>query len=493
MDFTSIAFAVFLPVVFALYWIVTHKNLKIQNLFLLAAGYFFYGWWDWRFLMLLWLVSTFNYMTGLKIGDEINAGRLFWFRVGVIVNILTLCFFKYYNFFVDSFIDLISITGYEIPISSLKIILPLGISFYSFLSISYLLDIYKGKIAAHKSYANVLLALSFFPIILAGPIQRPAMLLPQITNRRIFDYSFAVKGLRQILWGLFAKIVVADNLAPRVDIYFQDYLQHDGSTLLVGALMYAIQIYADFSGYSNIAIGVGKLFGFTIIQNFNYPYFSRDITEFWKKWHISLTTWFRDYVFLPISIAVTHKIQREKVGFLKTDIVVYIIASVITWFLTGLWHGANYTFIVWGMIHGVFLILYHLQRKPRKKLLGKLGVRNSNLFLVFIETCLTIGIVLITWIFFRSETILQASGYISGIFSASFFEWPSVNGQTYIRLFMAIAFLFIEWFGRNYEFPLCELNKAFNKRVWRWAFYFVLLFCIFVFSTKEQEFIYFQF
>lgn len=493
MDFTSIAFAVFLPVVFVLYWFVIHKNLKIQNLFLLATSYFFYGWWDWRFLMLLLLISTFNYLTGLRIGDESNAGRLFWFRVGVIVNIITLCFFKYFNFFVDSFIDLISLTGYEIPRSSLKIILPLGISFYSFLSISYLVDIFKGKIAAHKSYAEVLLALNFFPIILAGPIQRPAMLLPQIANRRIFDYSFAVKGLRQVLWGLFAKIVIADNLAPRVDIYFQDYLRHDGSTLLVGALMYAIQIYADFSGYSNIAIGVGKLFGFSIIQNFNYPYFSRDITEFWKKWHISLTTWFRDYVFLPISIAVTHKIHREKIGYLKTDIVVYIIASVITWFLTGLWHGANYTFIVWGMIHGLFLILYHLQRKPRKKLLGKLGVRNSNLFLVFFETCLTIGIVIITWIFFRSETILQASGYVSGIFSASFFELPSASGQTYIRLFMAVVFMIIEWFGRNHEFPLCEMNKAFNKRVWRWAFYFVLLSCIFVFSTKEQEFIYFQF
>ena len=500
MIFNSFAFAGFLSCLFVLYWFVTNKNLKVQNILLLIASYIFYGWWDWRFLLLLALLSLANYLIGIAIeSNETNRKGKIWLIIGLITNLGILGFFKYFNFFVDSFIDLVSLIGYDLPRSTTKIILPLGISFYVFLSLSYLIDIYKKNLAAHRNVIEVLLTLSFFPIILAGPIQRPRSLLPQITERREFNYEQAVDGLRQILWGLFAKVVIADNLANNVDNIFLNYSDYAGSTLLLGAVLYSVQIYADFSGYSNIAIGTGKLFGFNIMQNFAYPYFSRDITEFWKRWHISLTTWFRDYVFLPLSFNFSWKIKGEKVLFIRTDLFIYITASAITWLLTGLWHGANYTFITWGIIHGFLLIVYHLHVKPRKRLFKKLGINKNNLVIVSIETLITIFVVVIAWIFFRADSIAQALQYIGEIFSSSLFRISTADlraitaGKEIIyESLLVLMFIVFEWFRRGRQHALQFSENQVNYLI-RWSIYNAILLLVLFYQGGQQIFIYFQF
>jgi D-alanyl-lipoteichoic acid acyltransferase DltB (MBOAT superfamily) len=490
MLFNSIGFAIFLPIVFLLYWFVMNKALKAQNVLLLLASYFFYGWWDWRFLFLLGLLSLANFFIGIEI-EKNGAKRIgkIWFIIGLILNIGVLGVFKYYNFFIDSFIDLVSLIGYDLSRSTTKIILPLGISFYVFLSLSYIIDIYKKNLAAGRNIVEVLLALSFFPIILAGPIQRPSSLLPQIACRREFSYDQAVDGLKQILWGLFVKIAVADNLAPDVDNIFLNFPDYSGSTLFLGMVFYTIQIYADFSGYSNIAIGTAKLFGFRLMQNFAYPYFSRDITEFWKRWHISLTTWFRDYIFLPISFAISWRIKNERILFIKTDQFIYIIASIIVWFLTGLWHGANYTFMIWGLINGFFLIIYHLQRKPRKRVFKKMGISNENTFVVIVETVITLCLIMFAWIFFRSENIHLALKYIDDMFSPSLFSLSQVLAKK--ALLFASIFIITEWVQKNKEHAM--QIKGIKSRFIRWGIYFSVVCLILFFGGGGQKFIYFQF
>lgn len=495
MLFNSIQFAIFLPIVFVLYWFVTKRNLKIQNILLLVASYVFYGWWDWRFLFILILLSVANYFIGIGIeNNQEKKGGKIWFVTGLIVNLGVLGIFKYYNFFIDSFIDLVSLFNYDLPRSTTKIILPLGISFYTFLSLSYIIDIRKKTLVANRNIIEVILSLSFFPIILAGPIERPASLLPQIERRREFKYDQAVDGLRQILWGLFTKVVIADNLAIYVDELFLNYSNYSGSTLLLGAIFYAIQIYADFSGYSDMAIGVAKLFGFNLMRNFAYPYFSRDISEFWKRWHISLVNWFRDYVFLPISFAVSWRLKGEKVLFIRNELFIYIVASTIVWFLTGLWHGANYTFIIWGMIHGFFLILYKCQMKPRKTLFKKLNINNKGIALSIIESLLTLIIVLVAWIFFRAENIGHALGYISGIFSQSLFEIPKFSGmeKALTTIILVVIFVLIEWRGRESQYAIAKIGLGW-KRPLRYAFYYAIIIMIFLLGASEQAFIYFQF
>lgn len=490
MLFNSIAFAVFLPLVFLLYWYVAGKNHSIQNFLLLAASYFFYCWWDWRFLSLLVFVSVVNYYIGIKIHNNgQNDKRKIWLITGLVIDIGILVVFKYYNFFISSFNELISTLGYDLPGSSTKIVLPLGISFYMFLSLSYILDIYKGNLSANKNITEVLLSLSFFPIILAGPIQRPSSLLPQITAKRLFNYDLAADGLRQILWGLFTKIAIADNLAPYTDDIFLNTSNYSGSTLLVGAVFYSIQIYADFSGYSNIAIGTAKLFGFNIMRNFAYPYFSRDITEFWKRWHISLTSWFRDYLFLPLSFSISWKIKRDRVLLIKADLFIYIVASIATWFLTGLWHGANYTFIIWGMIHGFFLILYRWQQKPRKELLKKTGISNDHPLVVFVETILTLIIVMSAWVFFRANSIHQAFAYLSELFSPSFFKLPEVHPV--LITILLCSFMLTEWFQRHKEHTL-QVGNIENRWI-RWGIYYGVVVLILLYAGGKQEFIYSQF
>lgn len=490
MLFNSLEFAGFLSIVFIIYWCVLNKNLKIQNGFLLLASYFFYGWWDWRFLFLLILLSLFNYFVGLQIYKyKVGVRRYIWFIGGLIIYIGVLGVFKYFNFFIDSFIDLVSLFGYDLSRSTTMIILPLGISFYVFLSLSYLIDIYKGNLHADRNIVDVLLTLSFFPIILAGPIQRPATLIPEIAGKRIFNKRQAVDGLRQIIWGLFVKIAVADNLAPEVDKIFLHFSDYSASTLLLGAIFYTFQIYADFSGYSNIAIGTGSLLGFTLMRNFNYPYFSRDISEFWKRWHISLTSWFRDYLFLPISFALSSKINHERVIFIKTDLFIYIVASIITWFLTGLWHGANYTFIIWGLINGFFLIIYQLLRKPRKRIQKILKINNNSKLLIVTESFLTFLFIMFSWVIFRSDTIKQSAEYIKDIFSSSLFSAPQVLPKTTIILTM--LFMLIEYLQRNKQHGL--QIEGIKRQSLRWAIYCGIILVILFFGGGTQKFIYFQF
>ena len=332
--------------------------------------------------------------------------------------------------------------------------------------------------------------MSFFPIILAGPIQRPVTLLPQIKNKRVFNYEFVVDGLRQILWGLFTKVVIADNLAGYVDKVFSNHQTFSGSTILVGVIFYTVQIYADFSGYSNMAIGVAKLFGFRLINNFAYPYFARDIREFWKRWHISLVSWFRDYVFLPISYSVSRKLKHEKMFFIDSNLIIYIIGIVVTWTLTGLWHGANFTFIFWGFIHGFLLILYQWFRKPRKKILKNLKISNSNFFIRFCETILTLIAVSLAWIFFRSDNLAKAFSYISIIFSKSIFS--KVDDFSITILILVAIFFMIEWLQRSKDHALNFDNSTFHSSI-RWGIYYITIVCIFIFGKGQQAVVYFQF
>jgi D-alanyl-lipoteichoic acid acyltransferase DltB (MBOAT superfamily) len=344
MPFNSIDFAIFLPIVFILYWSVTNKNLKLQNLLIVVASYVFYGWWDWRFLSLIVFSTIVDYTLALKLKIEENQLKkkvLLW--TSIFVNLGLLGFFKYYNFFLDNFITAFSFFGREIKTNSLNIILPAGISFYTFQTLSYTIDVYKRKLEPTKDFIAFSAFVSFFPQLVAGPIERATNLLPQFYRKRNFDYSKAVDGMRQILWGLFTKIVIADNCAEFANQIFNNSADMNGSTLVLGALFFTFQIYADFSGYSNIAIGTSRLFGFNLMRNFACPYFSRDIAEFWRRWHISLSTWFRDYLYIPL-------------GGSRGGTLMKVRNSFIVFVVSGFWHGANWTFIVWGALNAIYFL-----------------------------------------------------------------------------------------------------------------------------------------
>jgi alginate O-acetyltransferase complex protein AlgI len=488
MLFNSLDFAIFLPIVFLIYWLLANRTLN-QNLFLLLASYLFYGLWDYRFLSLLLISSTMDFFLSKRL-DAVDkpAARRILLIISIVVNLSLLGFFKYYNFFVDSFTHIFSFFGVSFRYERLKIILPVGISFYTFQSMGYIIDVYFKKIKATHNMLAYFTFVAFFPQLVAGPISRAPNLLPQFHQKRVFDFDKAKDGLRQMLWGLFKKIVIADNCAKMADGIFANSDSIHGPVLFLGAFYFAIQIYADFSGYSDIAIGCARLFGFSLMRNFNFPYFSKNIAEFWKRWHISLTSWFRDYLFLPLSVAVSRRFNKEKVLFMKTDLFIYIVASIVTWFLTGLWHGANYTFIAWGMIHGFFLILYQWQKQPRKILLKKIGLKNSNFFIVFFETVLTLIIVLFAWIFFRSDSIRGAFQYIQNMFSLD-----HVSFSFYYLGYLPLAFIMLmaEWVQRDKQHVL----ETDNSPVYlRWAGYFAVLILIFMFGVSgSRSFIYFQF
>lgn len=493
MLFNSIEYAIFLPVLFFLYWFLLNKNYKHQNLLLLAASFFFYGYWDWRFLLLLAGLACFNYILGKVIGKFEKYKKII-FVTGVLIDVSVLAVFKYLNFFIDSFVSLSSKIGVAVNMSSINIILPLGISFYIFLSLSYIIDVYQGKLRSDYNVVDVLLSLSFFPILLSGPIQRPITLLPQICKKRVFDYSKATDALRQILWGLFKKVVIADNCARIVNNVFDNYRDVSAITLIVGAIFYTIQIYGDFSGYSDIAIGSARLFGFDLNRNFSYPYFARDINEFWRRWHISLTNWFRDYVFLPVSFSLSRKLTSEKVFGLNSDLIIYSAGISITWFLTGLWHGANFTFITWGVIHGTIIFLYHILRKPRRKLFRKLNIKKSNSLVAIIEWFITMIIVITAWIFFRAKDMSTALDYIGRIITDFRFKIPKNEGigfDNYLLLILA-GFIIIEWLQRHKDNALDIRELKISKPV-RWLFYYSLICLIMFYSGDQQEFIYFQF
>ena len=353
MLFNSIDFAVFLPIVFMLYWFVTDKNLKLQNLLIVAASYIFYGWWDWRFLFLILFSTIVDFYVGMKLKRQENQTKrklLLW--TSILVNLGFLGFFKYYNFFLDNFINAFSFFGMQFKANTLNIILPVGISFYTFQTLSYSIDVYKRKLEPTNDFIAFAAFVSFFPQLVAGPIERATHLLPQFYTKRTFDYAKAVDGMRQILWGLFKKIVIADNCAELANQIFNNSADMNGSALLLGAIFFAFQIYGDFSGYSDIAIGTSRLFGFDLMQNFNFPYFSRDIAEFWRRWHISLSTWFRDYLYIPLGGSCGGTWTK-----VRNTFIIFIVS--------GFWHGANWTFIAWGILNAIYFLPLLLARKNR--------------------------------------------------------------------------------------------------------------------------------
>jgi alginate O-acetyltransferase complex protein AlgI len=478
MLFNSIDFSVFLPIVFLLYWFVFNNNLKLQNLLLVAASYLFYGWWDWRFLSLIVFSSIVDYFVGLGLLKQENQTKrkvLLW--TSIIVNLGFLGFFKYYNFFLDNFITAFSFFGTEIKSNSLNIILPVGISFYTFQTLSYSIDVYRRKLKPTKDFIAFASFVSFFPQLVAGPIERATHLLPQFYKRRTFDYSKSVDGLRQILWGLFKKIVIADNCAEYANLIFNNSGDYPGSTLVLGALFFTFQIYGDFSGYSDIAIGTSRLFGFNLMQNFNFPYFSRDIAEFWRRWHISLSTWFRDYLYIPL-------------GGSRGGTWIKIRNTFAIFIVSGFWHGANWTFIVWGALNAIYFLPLLLTNNNRNNLGPVAQGKYLPSVKEFSHMSLTFSLTVFAWIFFRADNIGHAISYISEILSSSLFSIPEIRPMPIIIL--VIIFMAIEWFGREGQYAIASLMIKW-KRPFRYATYYAIIIAIFLFGAKEQQFIYFQF
>jgi len=478
MLFNSIDFAVFLPIVFILYWFVFNYNLKAQNLFLVVASYVFYGWWDWRFLSLIAFSSIVDYTIGIKLMKENNPiKRKLYLWISIAVNLGFLGFFKYYNFFIDNFSTVFSLFGSKIATNSLNIILPVGISFYTFQTLSYTIDVYKRKLEPTKDIISFFAFVSFFPQLVAGPIERATNLLPQFYRNRKFNYPQAVDGLRQILWGFFKKIVIADNCAEYANMIFNNSDSYSGSTLVMGALFFTFQIYGDFSGYSDIAIGTSRLFGLNLRQNFAFPYFSRDIAEFWRRWHISLSTWFRDYLYIPIGGS-----RGSYCNKVRNIFIIFIVS--------GFWHGANWTFIVWGFLNALYFLPLMLAKRNRLNL--EIVAQNELLpsLKEIIGMGITFGLTVFAWIFFRANSITHAITYIKDIFTASLFKIPEIRPSYLIILI--VGFMIFEWFGRNQQYGIEKL--FFNKpRIFRWGFYMLLIASVFIFSSRQQEFIYFQF
>lgn len=478
MFFNSIDFAIFLPIVFILYWFITKEKLNAQNILLLVASYFFYACWDYRFLFLLIFSTLLDYYTGIKIHEAKSLkNKKFWLWLSVSVNLGFLGVFKYYNFFIESFSEAFEHLGYKTSFITLSVILPVGISFYTFHGLSYLIDIYNERIKPVRNFIEYSVFVSFFPLLVAGPIERATHLLPQIQNKRNFDYAKAVDGLRQILWGLFKKIVVADSCAVYANEIFNHSGDYAGSTLIVGALFFTVQIYCDFSGYSDIALGTARLFGIELLRNFAFPYFSRDIAEFWRRWHISLSTWFRDYLYIPL-------------GGSKGGILLKVRNIFIIFLVSGFWHGANWTFIFWGGLNALYFLPLLLLDRNRTNIeivaQGRLLPSGKDLFNMLITFSLTV----FAWIFFWSESLTHAFSYLSGIFSTSIFTRPEIMPRSLIGIIF--FFFVVEWLGRGREFAMEKLALKWPSPV-RWGFYYGLVLAIFFFSGKEQQFIYFQF
>ena len=478
MLFNSLDFAIFLPIVFILYWFVTQKNWRLQNGLIVLASYVFYGWWDWRFLSLLFFSSMVDYVAGLAMMKEQQQRRRKWYLfISIACNLGLLGFFKYYNFFIESFTTAFSFLGTPFHAGTLYIILPVGISFYTFQSLSYGIDVYRRKLEPTRDPIAFLAFVSFFPQLVAGPIERATHLLPQFQKARTFEYSKAVDGMRQILWGLFKKMVIADNCGQFADQIFSQSGSYSGSTLLLGAFFFAMQIYGDFSGYSDMAVGLSRLFGFDLMQNFSFPYFSRNVAEFWRRWHISLSTWFRDYLYIPLG--------GNKKGRSKT-----IRNTFITFLVSGLWHGAHLKYLAWGGLHALYMLPHLLKNKTAKKETaiapGKLIPGWKEGFSIL----LTFLLVVLAWIFFRANSLADANQIYSEIFSSSFFTIPEVLPK---KIFLLLVFfLLIEWLGRH---SFYAIEKTGSKGpVWiRWAFYYLIVLLIFSEGGRTQPFIYFQF
>ncbi len=478
MLFNSSEFAVFLIIVFALYWIF-RRNLTIQNVLLLVSSYVFYGWWDYRFLFLLIFSTFLDYYTGLKIfRAEGKPNKKRWLFISVFVNLGFLGMFKYYNFFAHSFTDLLSTMGFHPDVWLIEnIVLPVGISFYTFHGLSYVFDIYNGKIEPRTNFINYSVFVSFFPLLVAGPIERATHLLPQVEKPRTFDYARAVDGMRQMLWGFFKKIVIADNCAEVVNKIFGHSQQYPGIMLLMGALLFTFQIYGDFSGYSDIALGTARLFGFELLRNFAFPYFSRDIAEFWRRWHISLSSWFRDYLYYPLGGSRGSRAMR-----IRNTFIIFLVS--------GFWHGANWTFIVWGGLNAVYFLPLLLRDKNRDHIDIVAAGRVLPSVTDVVRIIVTFSITVFAWIFFRAANMHEAIAYISHMLSPSLFQRPQFI--PYATFFFIGVLMVVEWLQREKKHGLqVEHIKSLPLR---WAAYIAVIIAILGFGLfEESQFIYFQF
>ncbi len=483
MIFNSVEFLLFLPIVFAVYWLL--KNwLRWQNTFVVVASYFFYGWWNWRFLFLIAFTSACSFASGLlienlrnrrDIDDNQNQKKAKGITAAnIVINLLILGVFKYYNFFIESFVTLFPALNVDRLL--LNIILPVGISFYTFQALSYSIDIYRRKFEPTHDFIAFFAYVSFFPQLVAGPIERATNLLPQFTKTRVFDYATAIDGCRQMLWGFFKKMVIADRCAAFVDSVWSGYATQSGSMLFLAAVCFTFQIYGDFSGYSDIAIGTAKLFGIRLKRNFNMPYFSRDIAEFWRRWHISLTTWFRDYLYIPLGGS---RVSNAKL--VRNTFIIFLVS--------GFWHGANWTFIVWGAYHALLFLPLILLGKNRRYTNIVAEGRLFPTLRELVQMILTFLLVLVGWIIFRAENMHQAVDLLGHLFSSSIFTIPTAIPG--ITLLFALAMIAIEWMNRTKEHGLV-LDTV--KPCWlRWMIYYTLVFSILLFSFESETFIYFQF
>lgn len=452
-------------------------------MFVVVASSIFYGWWDWRFLILIYITITISYITSLMIVRYVKWGGVIA-GLNILINLGILCYYKYLNFFADSLRVLFSQFGYQLDWFTLDVLLPVGISFYTFQALSYSIDVIRGNIRPTKDFIAFAAYISFFPQLVAGPIERSTQLLPQFLKRREFDYDTAVDGMRQILWGFFKKLIIADNCAYLANQIFDNYEVCNGSLLALGALFFTFQIYGDFSGYSDIAIGTAKLFGIQLMRNFNLPYFSRDIAEFWRRWHISLNKWFVDYVYIPL-------------GGSRCGRLINIRNILIVFLLSGLWHGANWTFVVWGAYNGILIIIY-LQLGMNKK---RSEIISPNRFIPsmreILEMIVTFSLVVIGWIIFRAESLQHAIGYFNGMISQSLAQVPNFRDidvgsmQLCYTLVFICVLQIVEWSLRKKRFGL-DLSHC-SHWLLRWSIYLSIIAMLTIFSGEQEKFIYFQF
>lgn len=483
MVFNSLEFFIFLTLVYLLYWLIFKKSLKAQNLLLLFASYIFYGWWDWRFLSLILLSTIVDYIVGIKIyANEKKSIRKTWLWVSVLFNVGLLGFFKYFNFFVDSWVDIFSMLGYHMKSTwTLRIILPVGISFYTFQTMSYSFDIYYRKLKPTKDFLSFAAFVSFFPQLVAGPIERASNLLSQIINKRTFNYDQSVSGLKLILWGLFKKVVIADSLGPIVDDIFANYSTYPASTLILGVTLFSFQVYGDFSGYSDIAIGTAKLFGIELMSNFKFPNFSRNVAEYWQRWHVSLSTWFRHYVYIPLGGSRVSKLKS-----VRNIIIIFLVS--------GFWHGANWTFIFWGAFHALAFIPVFLMGRNT---IYKNSVVGENTFFPSLkevgQVLLTFGIVTFSRIFFRSESITDAFAYIKRIiYNFTYEVYNHPMGYRMVDYYILLVLFVL------YEYSIRKDERSpfkFKSKVVRFILYtlVILLMLLFYDDNIDRSFIYFQF
>ena len=477
MFFNSFHFALFLPIVFILYWWLGSKSKSYQNYILIAASYYFYSCWDWRFLFLLVFSTLLDYFSAIQIEkSEDRLQRKMWLWLCVSINLGFLGIFKYYNFFASSFAELLTDIGFKTNPLLLDLILPVGISFYTFHGLSYIIDIYYKRIQSERNFVDYSLFVSYFPLLVAGPIERATHLLPQVKVKRTFNFEKAKEGVYQIVWGLVKKVVIADSCAVYANEIFNNYPSMNSYSLLLGAVYFAFQIYGDFSGYSDIALGTSKLFGIDLLRNFNYPYFSRDIAEFWRRWHISLSSWFRDYLYIPL-------------GGSKGGMWFKIRNTFIIFLVSGFWHGANMTYVAWGLINALYFLPLLVLNKNRTNV-DEIAVGfNFASLRTMLQILMTFAITCLAWIFFRAKTIADALAYISRMFTNQHFDkqYFTISRYNYELLALVVLFVWVEWNNRTKVEPIS------GKYSWvKMGLCIAAIIALGVFSDYK-EFIYFQF